>query len=343
MDLEHSESNFTTLLPYLKAVEENNGTGHFKSYHHNYPELVIERTGKILFDVREYHMFLEGNNDIDLEFTAYFNSGQIIPIRLFNTQLNYLDNSNYWKTSFECFLGGNKKIPNIYALQDVDIFISKWLKDLDYKGYGRDLSQYEDEGVPVKPSETKYSETISFDGAEHTLYICKGTISCRKNNHEIIPATGILVSLDKKPVKINVNYCSSCKKYFINLTEYKYYQERYGALLGNYTFQGFTFPKGSGFDNLAEESELHLCGYNVNMAENLSSQKRRLILENIMDRNIMSKPKIIEHLEFLITTREKLKNQEKAINKWEDDLEWVREFNINNQRRFLITDVKKAY
>ena len=54
------------------------------------------------------------------------------------------------------------------------------------------------------------------------------------------------------------------------MTEYKYYQERYGALLGNYTFQGFTFPKGPGFDNLAEESELHLCGYNVNMADNLS-------------------------------------------------------------------------
>ena len=185
-------------------------------------------------------------------------------------------------------------------------------------------------------------EEISFDTSEHILYIRKGIIACKKNNHIIIPATGILISLNQRPVKINVNYCKNCKQYFIGLDEYKRYQEQFGALLGNYSFQNINFTRGKGFAQLADESPLHLCGYTVNQTDNLSPRQRRLILENMMDHNILGKPEIINYLEFFIRSNKNQSKKQSAVQKWTDDLNWVRNFNINRQRKFLISQIKKA-
>ena len=187
------------------------------------------------------------------------------------------------------------------------------------------------------------SSEVSFDGEEHILYICKGIFSCEKKHHQIIPATGILVSLHQTPVKINVNYCVNCRKYFISLNEYTHYQQKYGNLLGNYRFQNSTSINKGVFDGLAEKSVLNLCGYNVNEDDGLSTKERHLILENLMVHNIVSKPKIIDYLTFFINSKKNMWNMKSAVKKWTDDLEWVRQYRIDSQRRFLISGIKKFH
>jgi hypothetical protein len=152
-------------------------------------------------------------------------------------------------------------------------------------------------------------------------------------------ATGILVSLHQTPVKINVNYCINCRKYFISLDEFTYYQQKYGNLLGNYRFQNSIISNTGSFDGLAEKSILNLCGYNVNENEGLSAKERHLILENLMVHNIVSKPEIIEYLTFFINSKKNRWNMKLAVEKWTDDLEWVRQYRIDSQRRFLILDI----
>ena len=127
----------------------------------------------------------------------------------------------------------------------------------------------------------------------------------------------------------------------MTLSEYKYYQKIYGNLLGNYAFEDAVVSDGNSFDGLAEKSVLNLCGYNVNMEEHLSTKDRRLILANIMDHNIVSKPKVIEYLTLFIASKKNMKNMKPAVQKWTADLEWVRQYKINNQRKFLISDLKK--
>ena len=44
---------------------------------------------------------------------------------------------------------------------------------------------------------------------------------------------GILPDLHGYSVKISVNYCTECNKYFLGYEKYKEYRKKYGILLGN--------------------------------------------------------------------------------------------------------------
>ena len=76
------------------------------------------------------------------------------------------------------------------------------------------------------------------------------------------------------------------------------------------------------------------------MEDDISGKDRRLILENVMVHNIVSKPKVIEYLTFFIASQKNKRNMKLAVRKWTADLEWVRQYRINSQRRFLISDIK---
>lgn len=193
-----------------------------------------------------------------------------------------------------------------------------------------------------EPSSTAtVPQDVSFDSNEHVLYVCKGTTTCRKKEHSIVSTTGIIASLNGDPIKININYCQNCRIYFIGLREYKYYQNIYGVLLGNISITQYISGGSSGYDSLANESVLRLSGYTVNQADALTPNQRRLILSNLMDRGIISKYRIIEYLQFFINNSKYRTNMKVANRKWSDDLEWVRQYNIDKQRQYIISAIRK--
>lgn len=159
--------------------------------------------------------------------------------------------------------------------------------------------------------------------------------------YKIFSVTGTLASLSGNPVKLNVNYCASCKIFFIGYAEFKYYRDIYGILLGNYFIQE-NFDSASGnYKNLSTESVLRLSGYTVNQRDNLSAEQRHLILSNLMDREIITKPRIMNYLQFFINVSKYRDNMRIANQKWQEDLIWVRKYNINTQRHFLINSIQK--
>lgn len=197
-------------------------------------------------------------------------------------------------------------------------------------------------GPKPQPPGTKTPGEVSFDRSDNILYICKGTVSCERKHHKVISATGILTSLEGKPVKIDVQYCTSCKMYFINQDTYIDYREKLGNLMGNFAFKNYTSAKGSGSGDWADKSILKLCGYNVDKKNNLSEEKRRFILKNMMIRNILPKYRIEEYLEFFIRMNQDDRDKIMAVRKWKADLNWVRDFNIDQQRHFWINEIKKV-
>lgn len=368
---EHATSNFSLLFPYLEKVEANNGYCSFQSSISDKPVLGIENLCTITYSIRIYRMYYADEKIKEAEFVTDLYRSMIFPLRFFSIYLNEDIQCKVFQTS----LRNNERADMHLWLWIRDLPLLGYTADKfkkqthkpvsqpeAVKSLNRDLPQMcnavnkiekKDLNIyktkPVKPLVTKrvssstqeyYSRDISFDGPDHTLYICKGTIACQRKYHKILSATGILVSLNQTPVKINVNYCTVCRKYFLNLVEYKHYQEKYGNLLGNYAFEDAVSSGGNGFDDLAEKSVLNLCGYNVNSENNLSEKDRWLILENLMDHNIVSKPKIIEYLTFFISSKKNKKNMKFAVQKWTADLEWVRQYRINSQRRFLISNIK---
>ncbi len=198
-----------------------------------------------------------------------------------------------------------------------------------------------DEKIHKNVLNPKVVKEISFDNAENVLYIRKGLVFCNKHNHKIFSVTGILATLSGNTVKLNVNYCSDCKIFFIDYSEFKYYRDIYGILLGNYLIQENFNSVSENYEKLSTESVLRICGYTVNQEDNLTAVQRHLILGNLMDKEIISKPRIIRYLQFFINNSKYRDNMKIANKKWQEDLIWVREYKIDTQKHFFISSIEK--
>lgn len=177
---------------------------------------------------------------------------------------------------------------------------------------------------------------------DHTLYIHKGRIICQTRHHEVLQATAILSSLSGADVALNVNYCTQCKKFFMDYRTYQHYRDRYSALLGDIKMLKREDYKECE-DCLAEESPLHLCGYTVAEKASLSASERRGIIVFVIDRGIMTKEQIISHLNWLIDTNRHRENMDNAVRKWNAALSFVLQYDMENQVRCFINDFKKYH
>lgn len=182
-------------------------------------------------------------------------------------------------------------------------------------------------------------EPVNLAIPQNTLYVCKGLISCNRNGHNVESATGIMLAKNGAIIKINTNYCPQCRKYFISHDEYMRYRKLYGVLLGNIKLTNGSFLQSE--VELAEESILHMCGYSVNQTDNLSPAVRQGILQYLIDSKVSNKPEIIDYLNFFIRRNGKKQNMSEAVRRWNEDLMWVREYQINRQRYFEITNIQK--
>ena len=61
----------------------------------------------------------------------------------------------------------------------------------------------------------------------------------------------------------------------------------------------------------------------------------------LMDYNIISKPRIIDYLQNFINNSKNRPNMKLACQKWKDDLNWVRNYEIDKQRHFIVSSIKK--
>ena len=72
------------------------------------------------------------------------------------------------------------------------------------------------------------------------------------------------------------------------------------------------------------ESVLRREGYTVSQKEGLTDSERQSILKNVINRNLMSKWQIIEHIELQISLRRNNRMYNIAISKWERDLAFLK-------------------
>ena len=170
------------------------------------------------------------------------------------------------------------------------------------------------------------------------LYIYKGNIRCRRNGHNIIQATAVMRGKSDNEIKMNVEYCTQCKKLILNYTSYEEYRSKYGVIIGN--LRMVTNDLFDGAYDLAEESPLKLSGYNVGQQDDLDSQTRHLVLATIIYNNTMTKGEVIQYLEFFLRQNENRATHRLACKKWREDLEFVQNYNINTQPRVAVSGVK---
>ena len=198
-----------------------------------------------------------------------------------------------------------------------------------------EICEYIEKGIDVLDKilpEAQLSKTA-------ILYIYKGNITCHKNNHKIIQATAVLHNQSDDEIELNVEYCTECEKYLLEYSLFEQYRNRYGVLIGN--LRMVTNGNFDGEYDLALESPLRLSGYNVGQKDNFTSNERHYILARIIHDEIMSKGDVIRYLSYFIRMNGAKYGNELAVAKWEEDLAFVQEYNINIQPRAIIRKVEK--
>lgn len=172
----------------------------------------------------------------------------------------------------------------------------------------------------------KYNQSIS---EKRQIYIYRGIIKCRSDNHNIENVSAVVKSLSNEEVSINIQHCIECDKYFISETSLLSYEKIYGVLLFNKKPHE---SMSEYFDEYGRsgKSPLMVHGYTVRMGE-LTTSQRQNILCSIIGNKWMSKSKVIEYLEIFISTNGESSKNINARQKWIEDLEFIRNYNFENQ------------
>lgn len=135
----------------------------------------------------------------------------------------------------------------------------------------------------------------------------------------------------EEPVYIDVYYSQRQNRYFINDESYRLYRVRYG--LPYVHLVPGQYDGNMDYGNLRQCSELNLYGYTVAKAADMTSGERQRLLQQLMDNGLMSKHKIVNHLEWLIHRQSGRISMEDACDCWREDLKFVNSYKIQNQRK----------
>jgi hypothetical protein len=77
---------------------------------------------------------------------------------------------------------------------------------------------------------------------------------------------------------------------------------------------------------------LHLYVYNVNQKENLSRDERQAIIAFVIENKVHTAREIVVLLEWLISQRENMPTMRVAVQRWREDLQFVRYYRTSKRR-----------
>ena len=175
--------------------------------------------------------------------------------------------------------------------------------------------------------------------------IRKNTFNCAYKEHKLKDITANVAVLNRdgkhEIVEVPAGYCKQCNVYFILDDSYKTIKSRGIPLCKVYDWKTIEMSESTKRMDLAQESLLHHYGYNVNASENLSSERRRQILQILIDNQVMTKSEIISYLDFFIAQRKGNKAMEAAVEKWESDKAFVQGYKKASLQNYGIRSLKK--
>lgn len=131
-------------------------------------------------------------------------------------------------------------------------------------------------------------------------------------------------------VPVSVMFCTGCGTFFMNYDTYTAYNRKYGGL----KFQchvdrsDLQLKSDLGF---AKDSFLSRAGYSVNA--NMPRPRRQGILANLIDDGKATKWEITEKISEFIRLGKKNPNMQDAIKRWEEDLAFVADYNVDKQAK----------
>lgn len=200
-----------------------------------------------------------------------------------------------------------------------------------------------DEKIPTKKTLDKIYEhdnTIRV----RDFVVRRSVFKCMHNDHKLqnINAVISIINKDGNIIQTNVSagYCPNCNTFFILESIYERLKIR-GTPVCRVSDEK-TYLKGNNYIGgmkLAQESILMQYGYSVSQQEGLTTARRHKILAVMLDNEILTKSEIISYLDFFITQRQYQHRFEVAISRWENDREFVADYNKDSYARYGVKGI----
>ena len=174
-------------------------------------------------------------------------------------------------------------------------------------------------------------ETINYSNNKCVYVYFRLTNTCVKNKHNVETVTAKTYNAKNgNPIEVNVFHCTQCDRYFINYEALQVY-------ISKGIFPAFSYSLIRDISGeLNEASQLMLYGYNVREGV-LSGDERKNILSWVIDSGLMSKAEIIKDLQFKVKYNGSKARNERARDKWQDDIQFVSKYVIDNKKEIKAT------
>lgn len=164
-----------------------------------------------------------------------------------------------------------------------------------------------------------------------TIIVFYSAMKCEKQNHNIESIAAQVLNFIKQDEVfiINIRHCNDCGIYFINnISLERYHKDGLYPYIryydGIHPFDDYYYS-----GKLSPQSRLNSYGYNTQ----ISTVLRQRILLEILNKNLILKPKIITHLEWLLWISKNNLLMQRTRRYWEEDLFLVNNHNIQYQKR----------
>lgn len=143
--------------------------------------------------------------------------------------------------------------------------------------------------------------------------------------------TAVIDTEQGKQIEVNTMFCIGCGKYFMNYTSFEQYRRTYGGIMLEFRFTGELLNKQSSYSTFASDSVLSRCGYSVKAG--VSREYRQGVLRYILESRKATKREIVELISGFIDLKYNMPNYEGACARWQEDIYFVNQYQIESQKK----------
>ena len=191
------------------------------------------------------------------------------------------------------------------------------------------------------------SKPINLSSERATVWVYENKCRClaceRKYQQKTITnRTAVVQNAMRENIHVDVMFCMGCGKYFVNVLTLEMKEKMYGILMFERRYMGTLAQKQVSRFNFAEDSILSRYGYSVADKDGISREYRQAILTYIMEAVGIGKNEIEEKIKEFIRVHSKIKGNEAACGRWLEDLLFVSDYRIREQKRITNPKFEQA-
>lgn len=165
---------------------------------------------------------------------------------------------------------------------------------------------------------------------------------CIFEEHNIVDVNAkfkLLISNKIIETSILAGYCEVCKQYIILKSDFKSIKQK-GTLLCQVIDKTPEYLAKHKDTYSATESRVHSLGYNViKQRYNYTFEQRKIILANIIENYSITQHEILSMLDTNISRKINLPNYADAVAKWQQDREFVANYNSGDIPEVIINEI----